>query len=83
MDKPSARPYKARLSSPGRLFVISWSEPAPATSFASAEQSGVVQLGPRRAVQFTRLLPELPLGAIDRCASERLRRSSPLHLSNI
>ena len=82
MDRGSGRPCKAPFVQSDASFVDR-AEPVPATPACLRVAKRRVQLGPRRAVQFTRLLPALPLGAIDRCASERLRRSSPLHLSNI
>ena len=72
---------RLRLSSTESLFV--WrAEPARSDCCRrGAKRAGSTRS--RWSLEFISLLPELPLGAIDRCASERLRRRSPLHLSNI
>ena len=81
LSQPYKAPFMQSISLPRQIRDAAKPELARLSCYAEAKR--VVQLGPRRAVQFTRLLPALPLGAIDRCASERLRRRSPLHLSNI
>ena len=82
LGKALVRPSKTHLIPVGLLAGLSEPAPGDRSCASHLEASAWFNKLPVE-LKFTSLLLDCLSGAIDRCASERLRRSSPLHLSNI